>query len=61
MTTESYASDELNRYALVIPAYNEAPTIRDIATRALRFLPQVISSLSSTLEWYWMSAKSPQL
>jgi len=54
MTTESYASDELNRYALVIPAYNEAPTIRDIATRALRFLPQVIivddGSLDGTSE-----------
>jgi len=26
----------------VIPAYNEAPTIRDVATRALRFLPNLI-------------------
>jgi len=26
----------------VIPAYNEAPTIRDVATRALRFLPDLI-------------------
>jgi len=26
----------------VIPAYNEAATIRDVATRALRFLPDVI-------------------
>jgi glycosyltransferase involved in cell wall biosynthesis len=26
----------------VIPAYNEAPTIRDVATRALRFLPELI-------------------
>jgi len=33
---------DLNHYALVIPAYNEAPTIRDIARRALCFLPHVI-------------------
>ena len=26
----------------VIPAYNEAPTIRDVAARALRFLPNLI-------------------
>ena len=26
----------------VIPAYNEAATIRDVATRALRFLPNLI-------------------
>jgi glycosyltransferase involved in cell wall biosynthesis len=26
----------------VIPAYNEAPTIRDVATRALQFLPELI-------------------
>jgi glycosyltransferase involved in cell wall biosynthesis len=28
--------------AVVIPAYNEAPTIRDVATRALAVLPHVI-------------------
>ena len=38
----------------VIPAYNEAPTIRDVATRALRFLPNLIvvndGSSDGTLE-----------
>ena len=30
------------RYAAVIPAYNEASTIRDVASGALRYVPQVI-------------------
>jgi glycosyltransferase involved in cell wall biosynthesis len=30
------------RIAVVIPAYNEAPTIRDVATRTLEFLSHVI-------------------
>lgn len=33
---------ELSRFAVVIPAYNEAATIRDVASRALRQIPCVI-------------------
>ena len=33
---------ELARFAVVIPAYNEAATIRDVAIRALRQVPRVI-------------------
>lgn len=32
----------MNNYAVVIPAYNEAATIRGLAERALRFCPHVI-------------------
>jgi UDP:flavonoid glycosyltransferase YjiC (YdhE family) len=35
-------TDPTPRYVAVIPAYNEATTIHDVAARALKFVPQVI-------------------
>jgi glycosyltransferase involved in cell wall biosynthesis len=40
--TENPGFEGSERYAVVIPAFNEAATIREVASAALRFVPRVI-------------------
>jgi glycosyltransferase involved in cell wall biosynthesis len=45
MTSKGMASNSLDKcvpYALVIPAFNEAATIREVVTAALQFVPRII-------------------